>query len=133
MCVYSLCPIPDSQQCAKRGSCKHPFSSGTYFLVLTFSSPFFVFYFYYYFYSAFILGPFYWACFHPTKPKIPSPFCFGPKSPNTSRPKPHYHHLSSHLTSHHNPMPLFHQPPSHQPPITRKHLTSPPITIPHQP
>ena len=41
MCVYSFCPIPDSQQCAKRGSCKHPFSSETYFLVLTFSSLFF--------------------------------------------------------------------------------------------
>ena len=27
MCAYSLCPIPDSQQCAKRGSCNHPFSS----------------------------------------------------------------------------------------------------------
>ena len=30
MCVYNLCPIPNSQQCAKRGSCEHPFSSGTF-------------------------------------------------------------------------------------------------------
>ena len=30
--VYSLCPILDSQQCAKRGNCRHPILSG-YILV----------------------------------------------------------------------------------------------------
>ena len=28
ICVFCLYPIPDSQQCVKRGSCRHPILSG---------------------------------------------------------------------------------------------------------
>ena len=32
MCIFCLYPIPDSQQCVKRGSCRHPFCPGYYFI-----------------------------------------------------------------------------------------------------
>ena len=34
MCVFCLYPIPDSQQCVKRGICRHPILSGLLVFVL---------------------------------------------------------------------------------------------------
>ena len=39
MCVFCLYPVPDSQQCVKRGSCRRPILSGLLVFVLIFVGP----------------------------------------------------------------------------------------------
>ena len=62
------------------------------------------------------------------KPKISSPFRFGPNTSKPKKPKP-----SPPLSPHHPSQPHTHyHQPYNSPLMTPKHLTSPLITIPHQ-